>query len=325
MTGIQTPRVSPSKSTHGELKGDATASEAPIKPQLAGSGKAIWIESDEDEDEEGQLAKQLEHLSVEPKPKNSSRRLQKGKQHSNEQWPNSSTHWYETHTPSSKATPTPPKYSSPAPSMSAPRLPEYSTAPNMFPGMPPRKLAPSTTSTHPWTPSHTPSRTSSRMPSRAPSTQSRASSAPSGPPPSPAPAVRGREGSFNAYVVYSGRTPYFYADWSAVKRILRNDQTLVFKGFYTLEAAQEAWLAASSSGVIAAIQHGAGRPYWSVTEGVKPAIYNSLHEAVKYGLEWGGGCLKGWRQEADAAEDWVIKATSNPSRIIQTPSPEFFP
>ncbi|KAF9027691.1 hypothetical protein BDP27DRAFT_1437083 [Rhodocollybia butyracea] len=296
MTGIQTPGVSPSKSTHGELKGDATASEAPIKPQLAGSGKAIWIESDEDEDEKGQLAKQLEHLSVEPKPKNSSCCLQKGKQHSNEQWPNLSTHWYATHTPSSKATPTPPKYSSPAPSMNAP----------------------STTSTHPWTPSHTPSRTSSRMLSHAPSTQSRASSAPSGPPPSPAPAVRGREGSFNAYVVYSGRTPYFYADWSAVKRILRNNQTLVFKGFYTLEAAQEAWLAASSSGVIAAIQHGAGHPYWSVTEGVKPAIYNSLHEAVKFSL-------KGWRQEADAAEDWVIKATSNPSCIIQTPSPKFFP
>lgn len=32
--------------------------------------------------------------------------------------------------------------------------------------------------------------------------------------PSPAPATPGRRGIFNAYVVYSGKTPYYYAQWS---------------------------------------------------------------------------------------------------------------
>ncbi|KAF9060853.1 hypothetical protein BDP27DRAFT_1429615 [Rhodocollybia butyracea] len=126
---FKTPPVNPSKSKpQGELKMDTTASEAPVKPRILGSGKAIWIKSDEDEDKEDQLATQLEHLSVETKTKNLSRPLPKGKKHSDEQ-PNSSTHWYETRTPSSKATPTPPKYSSPAPSLSPSGLPEYSTTP----------------------------------------------------------------------------------------------------------------------------------------------------------------------------------------------------
>ncbi|KAJ3801064.1 hypothetical protein GGU11DRAFT_741876 [Lentinula aff. detonsa] len=137
-------------------------------------------------------------------------------------------------------------------------------------------------------------------------------------------ATPGRQGIFNAYVVYSGRTPYFYTDWPAVKRMLNEDKDLVFKGFYTLEHAEEAWYAACDSGVIVAIQNGTGRPIWSVTEGVKPAVYKSVHEAVKIGLGWGGGYLKGWHNEADAIEDWNDKARAHPSRIVTMPDPAFF-
>ncbi|KAF9068748.1 hypothetical protein BDP27DRAFT_1421563 [Rhodocollybia butyracea] len=147
---------------------------------------------------------------------------------------------------------------------------------------------------------------------------------PVSPPPTPAPVTPGRQGKFNAYVVYSGATPHFYANWSTVKRMQQADPTLVFKGFYTLEKARQAWLAARNSGVIAAIQNGTGRTHWCVTEGVNPAIYDSLHEAIKVGLEWGGGCLKGWNNKADAVEDWNEKAGASPSRIIDTPSPDFF-
>lgn len=58
--------------------------------------------------------------------------------------------------------------------------------------------------------------------------------------------------------------------------MLQADRGLVFKGFYTLEKAREAWTLAKNSGVIAAMRNGAGRPYWSVTEGVNPAVYNSV-------------------------------------------------
>ncbi|KAF9058595.1 hypothetical protein BDP27DRAFT_1372395 [Rhodocollybia butyracea] len=140
-----------------------------------------------------------------------------------------------------------------------------------------------------------------------------------------APATPGRQGKFSAYVVYSGKTPHFYANWSTVKRMLEGDPTLVFKGFYSLEKAREAWQAARDSGVINAIRNGAGRPYWSVTEGVRPAVYDSIYEAVKVGLEWGGGNLKGWNTEADAEEDWNDKANTHPSRIMETPSPNLIP
>ncbi|KAJ3794126.1 hypothetical protein GGU11DRAFT_748273 [Lentinula aff. detonsa] len=137
-------------------------------------------------------------------------------------------------------------------------------------------------------------------------------------------ATPGRQGIFNAYVVYSGRTPYFYTDWPAVKRMLNEDKDLVFKGFFTLEHAEEAWYAASNLGVIVAIQNSTGRPIWSVTEGVKPAVYKSVHEAVKIGLGWGGGYLKGWHNEADAIGDWNDKARARPSRIVTTPDSAFF-
>ncbi|KAF9028410.1 hypothetical protein BDP27DRAFT_1375757 [Rhodocollybia butyracea] len=140
-----------------------------------------------------------------------------------------------------------------------------------------------------------------------------------------APATPGRQGKFSAYVVYLGKTPHFYANWSTVKRMVEGDPTLVFKGFYSLEKAREAWQAARDSGVINAIRNGAGRPYWSVTEGVRPAVYDSVHEAVKVGLEWGGGTLKGWNTEADAEEDWNVKANTHPSRIMETPSPNLIP
>ncbi|KAJ3742468.1 hypothetical protein DFH05DRAFT_1461569 [Lentinula detonsa] len=129
-------------------------------------------------------------------------------------------------------------------------------------------------------------------------------------------ATPGRQGIFNAYVIYQSRP--------AVKRMLDEDKDLVFKGFFTLEHAEEAWYAASDSGVIVAIQNGTGRPIWSVTEGVKPAVYKSVHEAVKIGLGWGGGYLKGWHNEADAIEDWNDKARARPSRIVTTPDPAFF-
>ncbi|KAJ3734940.1 hypothetical protein DFJ43DRAFT_1037268 [Lentinula guzmanii] len=144
--------------------------------------------------------------------------------------------------------------------------------------------------------------------------------------PPAAQATPGRQGIFNAYVVYSGRTPYFYTDWPAVKCMLDEDKDLVFKGFFTLEHAEEAWYAASDSGVIVAIQNGTGRPIWSVTEGVKPALlkFFDRHEAVKIGLGWGGGYLKGWHNEADAIKDWNDKAQARPSCIVTTPDPAFF-
>ncbi|KAJ3730332.1 hypothetical protein C8R42DRAFT_637104 [Lentinula raphanica] len=76
-----------------------------------------------------------------------------------------------------------------------------------------------------------------------------------------------------------------------------------------------------NSGVIGTIRIGAGRPIWSVTEGVRPAIYESVHDALREGLEWGAGHLKGFSNEADAKEDWVAKASTNPSHIIATASP----
>ncbi|KAF9071160.1 hypothetical protein BDP27DRAFT_1361954 [Rhodocollybia butyracea] len=103
------------------------------------------------------------------------------------------------------------------------------------------------------------------------------------------------------------------------------DPTLVFKGFYSLEKAREAWQAARDSGIINVIRNGAGRPYWSVTEGLRPAVYDSVHEAVKVSLEWGGGTLKGWNTEANAEEDWNDKANTHPSRIMETPSPNLIP
>lgn len=45
------------------------------------------------------------------------------------------------------------------------------------------------------------------------------------------------------------------------------------------------------------------------------------YAALKVGLEWGGGCLKGWNNEEDAVEDWNDKAGASPSRIIVMPSP----
>ncbi|KAJ3764987.1 hypothetical protein FB446DRAFT_709832 [Lentinula raphanica] len=93
-------------------------------------------------------------------------------------------------------------------------------------------------------------------------------------------------------------------------------------GFFTLEQAKEAYHAAhSNSGVISAICVGAGRPIWSVIEGLQPAIYESIHDALCEGLEWGTGHLKGFSNEADAKEDWAAKANTNPSRIIATASP----
>ncbi|KAJ3833254.1 hypothetical protein F5878DRAFT_665812 [Lentinula raphanica] len=154
-----------------------------------------------------------------------------------------------------------------------------------------------------------------------PQTGNAASSVPT---PYQAPATPGRQGKFNAYVVYSGMAPFYYDRWARVKSLFESDKSLVFKGFYTLEQAKEAYHAAHNSGVIGAIRVGAGRPIWSVTEGVRPAIYESVHDALREGLEWGAGHLKGFSNEADAKEDWVAKASTNPSRIIATASPGFF-
>ncbi|KAJ3761728.1 hypothetical protein EV360DRAFT_79943 [Lentinula raphanica] len=144
------------------------------------------------------------------------------------------------------------------------------------------------------------------------------------PTPSPAPATPGRQGKFNAYVVYSGSFPYYYDQWARVKGLFESDKSLVFKGFFTLEQAKQAYFAAHHSGVIKAIRIGAGRPIWSVTEGVRPAVYHSLHDALRDGLEWGAGHLKGFSNEADAEEDWEEKSSTNPPRIIATASPGFF-
>ncbi|KAJ3769674.1 hypothetical protein FB446DRAFT_706044 [Lentinula raphanica] len=144
------------------------------------------------------------------------------------------------------------------------------------------------------------------------------------PTPFQAPATPGRQGKFNAYVVYSGKFPYYYAQWAPVKALFAADKNLVFKGFWTLEQAKAAYDAARDSGVIKAIRVGAGRPIWSVTEGVRPAVYSSVHDALREGLEWGPGHLKGFADEADAAEDWDEKSSAKPSRIVATPSPGFF-
>ncbi|KAJ3779563.1 hypothetical protein GGU10DRAFT_337914, partial [Lentinula aff. detonsa] len=211
MTGIPKPQLSPLKGTpEGQRLRDVEISAAldEVTPKVV-QQHIIWIESD---DEDEQLTVQMERLSVKQEALNCT--PQTGKKCTEDQWPSSSTHWYET-PPPSRAPPDPPKYSLPKPSTSQT------------------------------------SSTSTVL--------------------SAARATPGRQGIFNAYVVYSGRTPYFYTDWLAVKCMLNEDKDLVFKGFFTLEQAEEAWYAASNSGVIVAIQNGTGRPIWSVTEGVKPA------------------------------------------------------
>ncbi|KAJ3765785.1 hypothetical protein FB446DRAFT_794713 [Lentinula raphanica] len=161
------------------------------------------------------------------------------------------------------------------------------------------------------------------------------------PAPTAAPATPGRQGKFNAYVVYSGKCPYYYEKWARVKALKEADASLVFKGFKSLDQAKQAWCAARDSGVIKAISNGAGRTYWTVTEGVRPAVYHSLlvvcyvfilvlysqasrHDALREGLEWGAGHLKGFVNEDDASEDWAEKSNANPSRIFERPSPGFF-
>lgn len=61
-----------------------------------------------------------------------------------------------------------------------------------------------------------------------------------------------------------------------MKRLIEADKHLVYKGFRSIQNARDAYYAARNSGVIDAIQKGAGRQYWSVTEGVNPAVYENV-------------------------------------------------
>lgn len=48
------------------------------------------------------------------------------------------------------------------------------------------------------------------------------------------------------------------------------------------------------------------------------------YDALQDGLEWGGGLLKGFVDEAEAAQDWQDKSATTPSRIVELPSPGYF-
>lgn len=48
------------------------------------------------------------------------------------------------------------------------------------------------------------------------------------------------------------------------------------------------------------------------------------NDALRDGLEWGGGCLKAFANEDDAMEDWREKSSTYPSRIFEMASPNYF-
>ncbi|KAJ3712394.1 hypothetical protein C8R42DRAFT_727932 [Lentinula raphanica] len=147
---------------------------------------------------------------------------------------------------------------------------------------------------------------------------------PFSPPPVPPATPRHRRGQYNAYVVYSGREAFVYDRWSRVKQLKEQDPNLVFKGFPTRELAQASWNAARTSGVVSALQQGMGRGYWVVTQGVHPEIYRSAYDALRDGLEWGGGFLTAFSSEAEAQDYWNTQSNADPCRIVSTERPGFF-
>ncbi|KAJ3746943.1 hypothetical protein EV360DRAFT_76390 [Lentinula raphanica] len=147
---------------------------------------------------------------------------------------------------------------------------------------------------------------------------------PFSPPPAPPATPQHRRGQYNAYVVYSGREAFVYDRWSRVKQLKEQDPTLVFKGFPTRELAQASWNAAKTSGVVIALQQGMGRGYWVVTQGVHPEIYRSAYDALRDGLEWGGGVLTAFSSEAEAQDYWNTQSNADPCRIVSTERPGFF-
>ncbi|KAJ3965490.1 hypothetical protein EV361DRAFT_1019360 [Lentinula raphanica] len=111
---------------------------------------------------------------------------------------------------------------------------------------------------------------------------------------------------------------------SKVNELCQQDSDLVFKGFPTKELARASWNAVKSSGVVSAIQRGMGRDYWVVIQGVHPSIYRSAYNALRDGLEWGGGFLTAFSSEAKAHDYWNSQVNADPPRIAATVRPGFF-
>ncbi|KAJ3717529.1 hypothetical protein C8R42DRAFT_644753 [Lentinula raphanica] len=121
-----------------------------------------------------------------------------------------------------------------------------------------------------------------------------------------------------------GNEAQVYRRWTKVNQLKQQDPSLVFKGFPTWELAQASWDAARSTGVVSALQRGMGRGYWVVIQGVHPSIYHSPWDALRDGLEWGGGFLTAFSSKAEAQDYWNTQSNASPCRIISTARPGFF-
>ncbi|KAK1232442.1 hypothetical protein PQX77_004418 [Marasmius sp. AFHP31] len=114
---------------------------------------------------------------------------------------------------------------------------------------------------------------------------------------------------FRAYVLYRGSQPGVFASWSQLKKQLARgkDEDNVYKGFYTLEEARDAFFSAKKSGVIQKLT--ASPPQglvltWVVVEGVVPGVHESAYEMLRDGLLWHGGRVFSFASKEEAEEFW---------------------